>query len=128
MNTTLSPSKSLKKDSKGILLSASILIMICFACLLGMTVIMPLELIADEVVHVLQVMLFLAGQYYLGPITTVPPGYHAILTGISAALDIHYLTGFRIIHSILSLSAVGLAWWYWQLTRPSFPLFKACNF
>jgi len=125
MNTTLSPSKSLKKDTKGILLNASILIMICLACLVGMTVIMPLELIADEVVHVLQVMLFLAGQYYLGPITTVPPGYHTIITGISTALDIHYLTGFRIIHSVLSLSAVGFAWWYWQLTRPSYPLIQS---
>lgn len=118
-----SPSRVPCHPSK--LVSGATLFLVMLACLIGMTKLMPLDLIADEVVHVLQVMLFLAHQYYLGPITTVPPGYHVIITAISSALDIHYLTGFRIIHSILSLSAVGLAWWYWQITRPSFPLIQS---
>lgn len=124
MKTTHSKTENTQYAGLNVWVSAFLLVAIVASCLIGMSILMPLELIADEVVHVLQVMLFLANQYYLGPITTVPPGYHTIIAAICSILDIHYLTGFRIIHSMLSLISIGLAWWYWQITRPSFPLIQ----
>ena len=111
--------------SSGTWRSALALASIALLCLVGMSYLMPLELIADETYHLLQVMLFLAHQFYLGPSLSVPPGYHALVATISALLDIHFLSGFRIIHALLSLSCLGLTWWYWLRTAPSFPLIQS---
>ena len=106
-------------------LSALALTSIAVFCLVGMSYLMPMELIADEAVHVLQVMLFLAHQFYLGPLTTVPPGYHTIVAAICELLDIHSLSGFRIVHALISLSCLGLLWRYLHRTAPSYPLIQS---
>jgi len=113
---------TLSKESKFTLL-ALMGIGLFFALLLKF--LMPLEVIADEVFHLAQIILFSSSQSYILTQLTMPPSYHWIIGNLSALFLVDTFSGIRFISGLCSFVSVLLAWRFLEQHKPSFPFIQA---
>ena len=110
-----------QSQSKSLLTLTSIGI----AMLVIMSLILPLEMIADEFSHLAQIALFKASSYSTIPSLTMPPTYHLLVGEAAKALQIDFFSGIRIVSSALSFIAIILAWAYYKDQKSPFILLQS---
>lgn len=78
--------------------------------------------IADERQHLIQIRMFLAGDYSLNPFITMFPGYHFLSAMIAQFLGVSSLTAFRFIGTLYGLLLLMATWYYVKDSRqPHYP-------
>jgi len=117
-----SHSFTLSKESK-LKLLALVGIGLFFALLLKF--LMPLEVIADEVFHLAQIILFSSSQSYVLTQLTMPPSYHWIIGNLSALFLVDTFSGIRFISGLCAFVSVLLAWRFLEQNKPAFPFIQA---
>lgn len=90
-----------------------------------MSVVLPLDTIADEVFHLAQITLFKASSDMIVPALTMPPTYHFLVGELSRILGVGTFSGIRIVSAGISFLAVMLAWLYLVDQRSSFPFLRS---
>lgn len=89
------------------------------------SVVLPLDTIADEVFHLAQIALFKASSDMVVPALTMPPTYHFFVGELSRLLGIGTFSGIRIVSAGVSFIAVILFWLYLTSQKPAFPLLQS---
>lgn len=78
--------------------------------------------IVDERQHLIQIRMFLAGDYSLNPFITMFPGYHFLSAMIAQFLGVSSLTAFRFIGTLYGLLLLMATWYYLKDSRqPQYP-------
>lgn len=90
-----------------------------------MSLILPMDTIADEVFHLAQIALFKASNYTIIPALTMPPTYHLLVGEIAKILGVESFSAIRIVSAGISFMAVLLAWVYLSRERSTFPLLQS---
>lgn len=94
-------------------------------CALLLKFLMPLEVIADEVFHLAQIILFSNSESYILTQLTMPPSYHWIIGNLSSLFLVDTFSGIRFISGLCSFVSVLLAWRYFEQNKPAFPFIQA---
>lgn len=115
--------------SKALQLSSSKSLLLLIAIGASMTVLMslilPMDTIADELFHLAQIALFKASSYTIVPALTMPPTYHFVVGKIAGMLGVETFSGIRMVSASISLTAVILAWVYLLNQKSTFPLLQS---
>ena len=106
-------------------MSLLILLAIGIVMIILMSMVLPMEMIADELYHLSQIMLFKSSNYLIIPELTMPPTYHLLIGGLSKVLGVDTFSGIRMVSASISFMAVILAWIYLNIEKSSFPLLRS---
>lgn len=87
--------------------------------------------VADEKQHMIQMRMFLAGDYSLNPYITMFPGYHLVTSQFALLFNLGSLQSIRLINTFYGLLLlIGLIY-YLHITPPSYPKIQSlqiiCN-
>ena len=92
--------------------SLIILLSVGLVMIVLMSMILPLEMIADELYHLSQIMLFKSSNYLIIPELTMPPTYHLAVGELAKVFGVDSFPGIRIVSASISYMAVILVWIY----------------
>ena len=105
--------------------SLALLMGLSLALLLTVWYALPSQFLADEVLHVSQILLLLNEQYRVIHSLEMPFGYHASVALFAHIADVRSVSGFRLISTLLCLPLIALAWQYYRSVTPSYPFIQA---
>ena len=85
--------------------SIKLLVSICLMVLIALFIlaILPKQPIADELIHLPQIMTFISGSTVLSGIVAMPPGFHYTIATVAGALNLHELNQLRAINTLITL-------------------------
>lgn len=81
--------------------------------------------VGDEKHHMIQIRMFLAGDYSLNPYITMLPGFHLVTSQLAALLNLGSLQSIRFINSVYGLFLLLGLVSYLRITPPSYPIIQS---
>jgi alpha-1,2-glucosyltransferase len=105
--------------------SLIILLSVGLVMIVLMSMILPLEMIADELYHLSQIMLFKSSNYLIIPELTMPPTYHLAVGELAKVFGVDSFPGIRIVSASISYMAVILVWIYLNIEKSSLPFLQS---